>query len=282
MPGKNEDGGAGVNLAAPTHFPLLVCRSKWELLQAMNSNARRMSILSCSRRGGDVAPAPVRPVVTSPEREKPSLPVLDEGTAAECARLAMMRNLSPDAIALAVGRELLRFTDSREGRAWVVTDRDRWAAQTRRLDGKPWQRLTGSRASWPIGFADAVRRDRIALVEGGPDALAALHHAWASGCAEAVGVVCMIGAACRIPAECLPAFAGLSVRVFIHADAPGMKAARKWAAQLAGAGARVSGFDFSGMLRTDGAAVNDLCDMASVGVDSWEEHRELIESAMTF
>ena len=192
-----------------------------------------MSILSCSRRGGDVAPAPVRPVVTSPEREKPSLPVLDEGTAAECARLAMMRNLSPDAIALAVGRELLRFTDSREGRAWVVTDRDRWAAQTRRLDGKPWQRLTGSRASWPIGFADAVRRDRIALVEGGPDALAALHHAWASGCAEAVGVVCMIGAACRIPAECLPAFAGLSVRVFIHADAPSSCAPR---GDFAGAG----------------------------------------------
>jgi len=255
------------------------------------SEAAKEFIRWAGVRGGDVAPAPVRPVVTSQEREKPSLPVLDEGTAAECARLAMMRNLSPDAIALAVGRELLRFTDSREGRAWVVTDRDRWAAQARRLDGKPWQRLTGqpkawtlagSRASWPIGFADAVRRDRIALVEGGPDALAALHHAWASGCAEAVGVVCMIGAACRIPAECLPAFAGLSVRVFIHADAPGMKAARKWAAQLAGAGARVSGFDFSGMLRTDGAAVNDLCDMASVGVDSWEEHRELIESAMTF
>ena len=92
----------------------------------------------------------------------------------------------------------------------------------------------------------------------------------------------MIGAACRIPDECLPSFAGLSVRAFIHSDAAGMKAARKWAAQLAGSGARVSGFDFSGMLRTDGAEVNDLCDMASVGPDSWEEQRELIENAMRF
>ena len=85
------------------------------------------------------------------------------------------RTVPSSAIALAVGRKLLRFTDSREGRAWVVTDRDRWAAQARRLDGKPWQRLTGqpkawtlagSRASWPIGFADAARRERVALVEG--------------------------------------------------------------------------------------------------------------------
>ena len=255
------------------------------------SEAARELIRWAGVRGGDAGSAPVRPVVTSQEREKLNLPLLDEGTAAEHTRLARMRNLSPDAIALADERGVLRFCDSREGRAWVVTDRDRWAAQARRLDGKPRQRLTGqpkawtlagSRASWPIGFADAVRRDRIALVEGGPDALAALHHALASGCVDAVGVVAMIGAACRIPDECLPAFAGLSVRVFIHADSAGMKAARKWAAQLAGAGARVSGFDFSGMQRTDGAAVNDLCDMASIGPDSWEEHRELIENAMMF
>ena len=255
------------------------------------SEAARELIRWAGVRGGDAITAPVRPVVTSQEREKPSLPLLDEGTAEERTRLSRMRNLSLASIVLAVERELLRFTDSREGRAWVVTDRDRWAAQARRLDGKPWQRLNGqpkawtlagSRASWPLGFADAVRRDRIALVEGGPDALAALHHALASGCADAVGVVCMIGAACRIPDECLASFAGLPVRVFIHADAAGMKAARKWAAQLAGAGAQVSGFDFSGMLRSDGGAVNDLCDMASIGPDSWEEHRELIENAMRF
>jgi hypothetical protein len=241
--------------------------------------------------GSNPPPAPVRPVEPAPERVKPELPPFDEGTADERRRLACLRNLSPDGIGLAVDRGLLRFCDSREGRAWVVTDRDRWAAQARRLDGKPWQRLTGqpkawtlqgSRASWPIGFADAVRRDRIALVEGGPDALAALHHALASGCADAVGVIAMIGASCRLPAECLPSFAGLPVRVFIHADAAGMRAARKWAGQLAGAGARVSGFDFSGMFRTDGAAVGDLNDMASISPDSWEEHRELIENAMRF
>jgi tetratricopeptide (TPR) repeat protein len=109
------------------------------------------------------------------------------------------------------------------------------------MDGERWQRLTGrpkawtlagSRASWPIGWRDAVERDRIALCEGGPDALACLHHAFASGVDTEIGVVCMIGAACRIPPECLASFNGKRVRVFVHADAAGLKAAQKWAAQL--------------------------------------------------
>jgi hypothetical protein len=255
------------------------------------SEAARELIRMAAVRGGDVCPAPARPAEPPRAREKPSFPLLDEGKAEERSQLARLRNLSAEGIAIAIERGILRFADSREGRAWAVTDWDRWAAQARRLDGKRWQRLhgqpkawtlAGSRASWPIGWADAVRRDRVALVEGGPDALAAVHHAWASDCAAAVGVVCMIGAACRIPEECLSSFAGLHVRVFVHADPAGMKAARKWAGQLAGAGARVSGFCFDGMTRSDGAAVNDLCDMASIGADSWEEHRELIENAMRF
>ena len=44
---------------------------------------------------------------------------------------------------------------------------------------------------------------------------------------------------CRIPQECLPFFTDLPVRVFVHDDEPGLKVARRWAGQLAGAGARV-------------------------------------------
>ena len=122
----------------------------------------------------------------------------------------------------------------------------------------------------------------MAVVEGGPDMLAALHHAWASGCEGGTGVVGMIGAACKIPPECLPAFAGKRLRVFVHADAAGMKAARKWAAQLAEAGARVDGFSFAGMVKADGLPVADLNDMAEIGADSWQENRAAIEAAMNF
>ena len=50
----------------------------------------------------------------------------------------------------------------------------------------------------------------------------------------------MLGAGCRIPQECLPFFTDLPMRVFVHDDEPGLKAALRWAGQLAGAGARVS------------------------------------------
>ena len=62
----------------------------------------------------------------------------------------------------------------------------------------------------------------------------------------------------------------------------GLEAARRWGKQLAGAGARVSGFTFDGLIRAGGAPVKDLCDLASISLESWEENRELIENAMVF
>lgn len=258
-----------------------------------DADASRELIRWAGVHDADFKPIPPRPVAVPVPRVKPNLPELDEGTRAERAALARLRNLSADAIGLAVDRGLLRFASFKDGRAWVITDADRWAAQARRLDGKCWRMLNGqpkawtlagSRASWPIGFADAIGRRRVALVEGGPDAAAALHHAIASGCESEVGVACMIGAACRIPEECLPGFGGLAVRIFAHNDenGRGQEAARKWAVVLHNVGARVSVFDFAGMVRMDGNPVNDLCDLASIDVDSWEMHRDAIESAMDF
>ena len=85
-----------------------------------------------------------------------------------------------------------------------------------------------------------MRLERVALVEGGPDALAGFHFALSGGGENETGIVSMLGAGCRIPQECLPFFTDLPVRVFVHDDEPGLKAARRWAGQLAGAGARVS------------------------------------------
>jgi hypothetical protein len=259
------------------------------------SEAAKEFITLAGVRGGEgatpLAPAPARPVEPEKERAKPDLPDLDEGSPEEHRALANLRGLNVEAIRLAVARGLLRFCESREGRAWVITDADRWAAQARRIDGERWQRLTGgpkawtlagSRASWPIGWRDAVERDRIALCEGGPDALACLHHALASGVEKEIGVVAMIGAACRIPPECLASFAGKRVRVFVHADVAGLKAAQKWAAQLIEAGASVDGFAFDGLLKSDGGAVKDLNDLALIGADSWEENRALIEAVTLF
>lgn len=246
-------------------------------------------------RGGEgitpLATVPARPVDPEKERTKPTLPELEDGTPEEHRALANLRGLNIEAIKIAVARGLLRFTNSGEGRAWVVLDSARWAAQARLLSGERWQRLVGrpkawtmrgSRAAWPIGLADAGARDRIAFVEGGPDLLAALHHAWASGCEEEVGVIAMLGAASKIPPECLPSFAGKRVRIFVHADDSGLKAAQRWAAQLIGAGADVTGFAFDGLVKSSGDPVTDLNDLAAIGGDSWEENKSLIEAVMHF
>ena len=184
---------------------------------------------------------------------------------------------------------MLWFYDSSEGRAWLITDRARRNAQARRLDGEPWAwngkkawTLRGSCASWPIGLPESKPFPAVAVCEGGPDFVSAFHHALASGAEERIAPVCIVGASLSIPAECLPAFAGKRIRIFINNDAEGYAAAQTWAGQLRGIASRVDGFTFDGLTRTDGKPVKDLCDLASIDADSWEAQRDAVENCMAF
>ena len=235
------------------------------------------------------AKAKAAPVHEPRAAKLPKLPELERGSCSDLLRLSTARNLAPAALDLASERGLLWFYDSSEGRAWLITDRARRNAQARRLDGKPWVwngkkawTLGGSCASWPIGLPESEPFPAVAVCEGGPDFVSAFHHALASGVEECVAPVCIGGASMSILAECLPAFAGKRVRIFVHDDADGLTAARRWAGQLRGAAARVDGFTFDGMTRTDGAPVKDLCDLASIDADSWEAHRDAVENCMAF
>jgi len=229
------------------------------------------------------------PTPAALEPEMPKLPKLERGTQEDMLRLSESRNLLLAAVELASERGLLWFFNSKEGRAWLITDSARRNAQARRLDGEPWAwngkkawTIGGSSAKWPIGLPESVPFPAIALVEGGPDFVAALHHAIVSGVEAYIAPVCIAGATMSILAECLPAFQGKRVRVFVHNDAEGLKAAKRWAAQLRGVGAQVDGYSFDGLDRADGAAVADLCDLASIGADSWEANREIVEACMSF
>jgi hypothetical protein len=85
-----------------------------------------------------------------------------------------------------------------------------------------------------------------------------------------------------ILSECLPAFGGKRIRVFVHDDEEGLAAARRWAEQLRPVASKVDGFTVSSLKQTDGSPVRDLCDLASIDVDSWEAHRDVVESCMDF
>lgn len=183
------------------------------------------------------------------------LPKLDNGTYSEVRAIQEARKLSmKEPLEILTHRGLLKYGTVNDGttpcRAWIITDTAQCNAQARRMDGLRWESigekkaktLPGSHAAWPIGLTDAVDREQIFFVEGGPDLLAAAHLAYSMGSRELlnIGFACMIGASLAIPHEALPVFQDKTVRIFAHHDKAGFAAARKWRDQLTTAGATVT------------------------------------------
>lgn len=226
---------------------------------------------------------------TEKAAKRAAWPAFQIPTEAEIRTIAQQRGLSPEGVTLAAQRGLLYCADSREGRAWILTDSRRRNAQARRMDGRPWERiqakawtLPGSEAAWPIGFREAMSYPAVALVEGGPDMLATFHLAKCVGMSELLAVVGILGAGNRIPSACLPFFRSKRVRIFAHADKAGESAGMAWAAQLIAAGVDVDGFSFSGLVRSDGDAVKDVNDFSHLDAATWEANRSVIDEAFSF
>jgi hypothetical protein len=218
------------------------------------------------------APSSPRARNDSKPAQKPRLPSLRSPTREECQTIASVRGLDVEAVTLAACDNLL-FIGERLGFAsWVLTDDARWNAQFRRLDGLPYVLtdgrevktlgIKGGWAAWPLGLPTLLAGNvqLAALVEGTPDALAAYQIIREAGLAAVSSVVCMTGAGLRIPAECLPAFAGKRVRIFCDADTSGRAAALRWEHQLRYSAATVDAFDLAGLLQADGKTVKDLND----------------------
>lgn len=215
----------------------------------------------------------------APAVKRPSLPPLRPGTGQEIAALAELRGLSREGVALASRKGLLQFGEFRGHAAWFILDGSGRVAQARRLDGQPWAQsvkawtLAGSQAAWPVGITEAASFPTLALCEGGPDLLAACHFIAAQERERAVAPVAMLGGCARIHPDALPMFGGKRIRIFPHLDATGADAVSRWAEQLADAGADVDAFNLAGLRRTDGQPVKDLCDLAAIHADDFEEHR---------
>jgi hypothetical protein len=169
----------------------------------------------------------------------------------------------------------LRFAPTR---CWIVADGAGMAMQARRLDGEPWPRRDGGSfkawtigtAKWPLGITLTEKRRCVALVEGGPDILAAYHFLVRTQRLQSVAVVGVLGASVRLHEDSLAHFKDRRVRIFAHVDKEdpktgqrsGWEAAARWTEQLVNAGAEVDVWDFSGLLKRDGEAVSDLNDAA--------------------
>ncbi len=153
--------------------------------------------------------------------------------------------------------------------SWILTDASRRNAQARRMDGLPWvgigakaKTIAGCQARWPVGITEAAAYPQIALVEGGPDFLAAWYFIWIAERVESIRPVAMFGASNGIHPEALSMFSGKTIWLHPHNDdGAGSKAAANWTAQLQQAGAgEIERVDFGiGM-------VKDLCDVAAGGL----------------
>lgn len=229
---------------------------------------------------------------TSPSRlaKRPILPLLRAGTAADLARLAALRCLPVEGVALASARSLLRFGEFQGRPAWFVLDGSRRVAQARQMDGEPWAdgvkawTLAGSQAAWPVGVGEAAGFPVVAFCEGGPDLLAACAFIWAEGREADCAAVALLGGCGSIHTDALPRFAGKRVRVFPHLDETGEGAANRWAEQLSEVGADVDAFSFAGLRRCDGAPFKDFNDLAAIHADDFETHRclwNLLPDALT-
>lgn len=232
-------------------------------------------------------PAPVKP------KSPFAWPGLQRGTASDFRLLAQLRDVSADSLKMMSERGLLRFATFDGERAWVAVDPSLKNAQARLLSGERWHWIdsmtrspnneSGAVHGWPIGITAAASFGAVALVEGVPDFISVLHHAECNGVESRIAPVMLPGAGVRIVDDALPLFAGKRVRVFVHDDGgKGAGAFAAWCGQLLSDGAVVDGFSFDGLFQSDGRPVKDLNDLCRIGADSWEEHRNVIESCMDF
>jgi len=217
--------------------------------------------------------------VSSNASARLSLPPLHPGTDAEIIRLANLRGLTRNGVALASEKGLLQFGEFRGKVAWFIVDHSGRVAQARRLDGLKWTddakawTLARSQAAWPIGIGEAATFPSVALVEGGPDLLAVCAFLVVESREHDCAPIAMLGGCARIHSDALSLFAGKRVRIFPHVDDTGANATRRWAEQLAESGARVDAFSLAGLRRIDGASVKDVCDLAAIHPDDFERHR---------
>jgi len=236
----------------------------------------------------------LRPRTTPAKPKTPfAWPELQRGTTSDFRQLARLRDVNANTLKMMSERGILRFATFDDERAWVAVDPSLKNAQARLLSGERWHGIdctsrsprsdTGAVHGWPIGITAAASFGAIALVEGVPDLISVLHHAECDGLDNRIAPVMMPGAGVRIVDDALPLFAGKRVRIFVHDDmGAGANAFALWCEQLLSAGVVVDGFSFDGLFQSDGRQVKDLNDLCRIGADSWEEHRNVIESCMDF
>jgi hypothetical protein len=208
-------------------------------------------------------------------------PSSDEGTPSEINTLAKLRGISDYSLREASRRGWLRFSDSKFGRCWIVTDSTRKNAQARLLSGEPWpdinakaKTLPGSCATIPLGLAEISATDFVGVFEGGPDWLAGLDLLGHRNAGEGFACIALTGSGMNL-APHAEHFAGKRVRIFRHRDDAGLKAAHKWVNHLRGIARALE-------IATPPEGFKDWNDVLKISQTDYEKNAVEIEESLRF
>ncbi len=158
---------------------------------------------------------------------------LEEGAEADFRTLSELRGISEAGLRLAADRGFLRFGRYSGERAWAVVDPAAKSLQFRPLRAGTWfgdrkaMCPQGVSTRVPLGLSQLDRAQRIHLMEGGPDFLAA-HQvilALADTQVDSWAAIGFLGASIEPSPEACHALTDKDVVIWAHADAPGIKSA---------------------------------------------------------
>lgn len=260
---------------------------------ALGLDPRESVVRFIAMAGGAAAPT-----IPAPTKRKVLAlpPDATRGTGAQWRALAELRHIHPEAVALASGMGVLLFGTVHGCSSWIVTDQARKLAEARRMDGKLYpaigrlgerkaHTLQGSSKSWPVGLlprhSAPERFRKLAIVEGGPDLLAAYHFLLEQE-AEDTLPVAILGRECRtIHPDALKLFQGRRMRIYPHADSDkgGLRAAERWSDLIQRAyRIKPDGFNFDGLLRSDDSPATDLNDCT----DLRNDHKPALDGLFSY
>lgn len=251
-----------------------------------NAEAIRRFFEIANGRPVTVNPSPlIRPQPKT--KATPKLSGLRKATPYEVGRIAASRNVSIRTVETAQDLGTLRVGEVCGLLSWVILDESGLCAEGRRLNRKQYpaidgakcslgerkaHTLRGSQKNWPVGIlaAEEYRKhvDTLALVEGGPDYLAALHFVLAQ---KRTGIlpVAMLGRCQGLRGfhpDSLQYFRGMRVRIYPHNDPDrgSYKSAAILAKQLQKLDCQLDCFVFEGLTKANGVAVKDLNDCVEI------------------
>jgi hypothetical protein len=189
-------------------------------------------------------PRPATEDTDEKRQKRAAWPIMECPTLEEKEAIATLRHLPVEGPQWAAIDAALRVATVDGERCWIIRSTCGKNAQARRLDGQKLgdlkaKTLPGAVATLPIGNYHDTRWPAVALVEGGPDVLAAYAAIYRLGLLDTVAVCGMLGASMRPPFGAVATMRGRRVRIFAHNDPAGQKAADSWARIIHNAGGTV-------------------------------------------